>query len=123
MSASVDQYRIVSSQDDPLVGTDIIYEQSEEQPFGSSLQWDVIPGEYFFTKHDVPQVKVSVDGMPALCTGLACDYTYIEGQETITSFSVSGIQVTISGTDLTEPTSVEIGFINCQVLQATASQI
>ena len=115
MSGSVDQFRVVSSQDDPIVGTDLVYEQSEERPFGASLKWDVIPSEYFFTKHDAPQVMVSVDGMPALCTGLHCDYTYVVGPETITAFTVAGIQVTITGTDLTEPTSVEMGYINCEV--------
>ena len=68
-------------------------------------------------------MKVSVDGMPALCTGLHCDYTYIVGQETITEFTVSGKQVTIKGTDLTEPTSVEMGYINCEITSSDQGQI
>ena len=54
MNGPVDQFRIVSSDDDPLEGTDIVYEQHEERAFGDSLKWDVIPSEYFFTKHGEP---------------------------------------------------------------------
>jgi hypothetical protein len=73
----------------PLVGKSISKKQSEVRPYGESLSWDVIPGELFYTREALPQVIVSVDGLPALCTGLACDYTYLVGDALITSFSIA----------------------------------
>jgi hypothetical protein len=66
------------------------------RPYGESLSWDVIPGELFYTRETLSQVIVSVDGLPALCTGLACDYTYLTGDALITGFSISSdTQLTI----------------------------
>ena len=81
----------------------------------------MIPSDYFFTKHDEPQVKVSVDGLPALCTGLKCGYSYIEGQEIITSYSVSGNRLEVRGTDLTEPNKIEMGYIECKNIDFDAN--
>ena len=35
---------------DPLVGVDIVYDSSVVRPFGESLVWHVIPGDYFYTR-------------------------------------------------------------------------
>jgi len=40
------------------------------------------------TDEVLPQVKVSVNGLPAVCKNLTCDYTFIESPYEITSFSV-----------------------------------
>lgn len=80
------------------------------RPFGQSLIWPVIPGDYFYTLETQPQVKVSVDEMPALCTGMACNYIYAEGSSLITGFSISsGTQLTISGSNFDTPVKIEMG--------------
>ena len=55
----------------------IVKNQSIVREFGTSLVWHVVPAEYLFTHETSPQIKVSIDGMPALCTGGACHYNYI----------------------------------------------
>ena len=40
--------------DDPLIGVDIYTEESVVRPFGESLLFQVIPGDYFYTREDSP---------------------------------------------------------------------
>jgi hypothetical protein len=49
-----------------------------------------------------PQVIVEVDGLPAVCKNMSCDYTYIQAVGSITSFSLDSVtnQLTIEGTEL-----------------------
>jgi hypothetical protein len=63
-------------------------EESEFRPFGESILWAVIPGDYFFTREDYPQILVTIDDMPAVCTGLLCDFTYYENPGLVTGFSI-----------------------------------
>lgn len=110
VAASLNQYELKSGIDVPLAGVDIVFDQSIVRPFGESLIWHVIPGDYFYTREILPQTKVTIDELPALCTGMACDYHYFEGESLITGFSIaSGTQLTITGTGLGEPTKVEMG--------------
>jgi hypothetical protein len=88
IEASLGQYELKSGMD-PLVGVDIVFDQSIVRPFAQSLVWDVIPGDYFFTREIQPQVKVTVDNMPALCSGMACNYLYAEGSSIVTGFSIN----------------------------------
>jgi hypothetical protein len=82
--------------------------------FGQSLIWSVIPGEYFYTRETQPQVMVTVDEFPALCTGMACNYRYFEGQSLITGFSISsGTELTITGTNLQTPLKIEMAHLDC----------
>ena len=59
-----------------------------------------VPFEMTRTAHDKPQILVKVDGMPAICTGMNCDFVYEEPTGKITGFSVSGDDVVIWGTGL-----------------------
>jgi len=79
------------------------------RPFGTSLVWQVIPGDYFYTRESKPQVIVQVDDMLAMCTGLACDYDYFEEESVIEGFVKSGLQLTITGQNLGEPNTIEMG--------------
>ena len=52
---ALDQYKLVpvpDYMDDPLVGVDIYTEESVVRPFGESLLFQVIPGDYLFTRED-----------------------------------------------------------------------
>lgn len=125
IAASLDLYSLATTGPDPLVGVNIVYDASIVREFGQSLVWHVIPGDYFYTREVLPQVKVSVDGMPALCTGMQCDYSYSEGTSLITSYTVnhSNNQLTISGSDFGTPTKVEMGYLDCSNIVATVDQI
>jgi len=90
-------------------------------PFGESLYWQVIPGEYFFTRETTPQVIVNVDEMPALCTGLQCDYQYIQGEALITGFQmVSDTELRIEGVNLSTPLRVQFANLECTNVQVTS---
>lgn len=93
---------------DPLIGVDVFTTQSIVVPFGESLVWEVIPFDYFYTRETQPQVIVSVDGMPALCTGFQCGYQYIDGTALITGFELTtATELRIDGANLNAPTRVE----------------
>ena len=63
--------------------------------------------------------------MLAMCTGLACDYDYIEEESVIEGFVKSGLQLTITGQNLGEANTIEMGYINCSniVLASTYDSI
>ena len=86
MDVELGQYQLVSTS---IVGNEVASAGSIVRPYGRTLRWPVIPGEYFYTVESEPQVKVDVEGMPALCTGMACNYLYAEGSSLITGFSIS----------------------------------
>ena len=48
------QYKLHSAQENPLIGVDLIYIESVVRPFGKTLVWDVIPGDYFYTRETRP---------------------------------------------------------------------
>ena len=125
IAATLDLYSLQSGFADPLVGVEVVFDASVVRPFGESLVWHVIPGDYFYTREVLPQVKVDVDGMAALCTGMQCDYSYAEGTSEITDYEVdhASNQLTIFGTDFGTPTKVEMGYLDCGNIVATVNQI
>ena len=77
-----------------------------------------------YTNEAHPQVKVTVDGLPALCTGLACDYEYSEPTGEVTSMVISDLDVTLTGTNLPlDMLSVTLAQTNCGVSSNTETQI
>jgi hypothetical protein len=123
MDQSLAQYELVSSYDDPIVGRDVLYQASEARPFGEALVWHVIPGEYFYTREAIPQVLVTVDEFPALCTSLACDYTYYESAAVITDFDLTSNTLTITGQHLGTPLEVTMGRMECTDVSASLTSI
>ena len=113
MAVELGQYQLVSDFTTPLVGKTVASGGSIVRHYGRALVWPVIPGEYFFTVETEPQVKVDVEGMPALCTGMACNFAYSESTSVIQAFSRSGTALTILGADLETPESVVMGHIEC----------
>jgi len=75
-NADPGQFEIVSSETDPLTGDNIQFTQSTVQPYSTNLFYSPIPFEFFKTYETKPQMIVSVDGLPAVCHNLTCDYTY-----------------------------------------------
>ena len=67
---------------------------------------------------------VTIDDQAALCINLDCDYTYEESSAVVTSMTVDGLEVTITGIDIPlETLEVEIGYTDCAVSSASADQI
>ena len=123
VSAEVGQYRMISSNTDPLVGVDMVNEKSVVRAFGTNLVWQVIPADYFYTRHADPQVVVEIDSMPAVCASTECDYVYYDGTSQITAFELSAQQLTITGINFGTPLKVEMGFVDCSNIEASATSI
>ena len=63
--------------------------------------------------------------MPALCSGMACNYVYADGTSIITGFTydASTLELTIAGSDFVEPDMIEMGRLKCTVYSVTADSI
>jgi hypothetical protein len=105
---------------DPIIGKNLVYSAHERRPFGDVLIWQSIPAEWFFTAHETPQVKMWVDDLPALCAGGNCDFSYEQRQPLITSYTLTGTSLSITGSNLpTAGFTVEMGFVPCVVDSAS----
>ena len=58
---------------------------------------------------------VYVDGTPALCTGMACNFDYIESVSVIDRYEMNeeSKTLTIHGSDFLTPEKIEMGLIEC----------
>lgn len=69
---------------------------------------------------------MTVDGTPAVCASLECDFAYTEPTSEVTEMTVSGSDVTIAGTGLPEGAallSVTIAMTDCAVQTSSAIEI
>lgn len=95
---------------DPLVGNDPTVAWAVTKPFGPNIYYDVIPFEMLRTDEVNPQVIVKVDDIAAVCSGLACDFVYEPSTALITSFTVTGSTIDITGTTLPTADTVHFGY-------------
>jgi hypothetical protein len=90
-----------------------------------NLFYDPVPFEMLKTYETKPQVMVSVDGLPAVCHNLECDYAFVEPVGEITSFTYDEAtkKLVITGTELPYPISeiqsVEFAKSYCTVDNST----
>ena len=67
-------------------------------------------------------MKLWTDDVPALCVGLACDFQYDTPDALITSYTIIGTELRISGEFLPEDiTQIEMAYIGCTVGSATSN--
>jgi hypothetical protein len=72
--------------------------------------------EFLYSDAQSPQVIVDVDGLPALCVNLNCDYAYVAATAEITgtTYDAATKLLTITGTALpTTGVSVHFGGVTC----------
>jgi len=92
--------------------------------YGQSLLFEPIPMEMLYTAATRPQILVEVDGVPAACKNVNCDYLYIAETSSVDSMSISGNDITIQGTNL--PTDIEnviLGDVECGATTSDGSTI
>lgn len=78
--------QIVPSGDYPLSGNyDAAANSEVVQIYGESLFFPVIPLEQLHSDAQTPQITVTIDGTPALCLDLNCDFQYIETPASLTA--------------------------------------
>jgi hypothetical protein len=69
--------RILPGIDEPLSGPDeILYRDQKIVEASDNLYYDIVPFEMLRTVESLPQILVTVDGWPAVCHNLTCDFTY-----------------------------------------------
>jgi hypothetical protein len=90
-----------------LKGLDLKFEQETVREYGKNLLFEPIPFEMLKTYETKPQVIVNVNGLPAVCHNVTCDFTYGPnvGEVTAFTFDAASKKVSITGTDL--PTKAE----------------
>jgi len=101
------QFEIVTSESDPLKGDLITIKSETIVPYNTNLFYEPIPFEFLKTYETKPQLIVEVDGLPAVCHNLTCDFTYTEsvGEVTAFTFDTTSKLLTVTGTNL--PTSID----------------
>lgn len=113
----IDQCTIQSATDSPeneLTGFNVVFSSSTQSDFGSNLFFEPIPMEMLFTSVTKPQVLMTINGLEALCASADCDYEYVAPTSEVTAFTVSGQDVTITGTSLpTSDMTVHFGGATC----------
>jgi len=107
-----------------FVGVNSVIANSEINSRGGNVYYPVLPFDYLFTDETKPQITVTVDGMPALCASLECDYTYEPVGAEVSSMTVTGTSVVITGTSLTSTiSSVTIAGMACDVQTSDATTL
>jgi hypothetical protein len=88
-----------------LTGDNLTISFTTKVPYSSNLFYDPVPFEFLKTYHNTPQLIVSVDGRPAVCHNLTCDFSYTDPVGEVSSFTFDSAtnKVVITGTSL--PTS------------------
>lgn len=58
--------------------------------------------EFLYTDATSPQVLVNIDGLPAVCPNLNCDFAYVQATALITNqaYDINSKVLTVTGTSL-----------------------
>jgi hypothetical protein len=115
------QFEIMSGEETPMA-EHVFFLAETIVDYGTNIMYDAIPFELIYTDEVLPQVIVTVDGLPAVCKNLTCDFTYIESPYEIESFSIDGDEhvLTIEGTSLPEEIkSVRFTNVDCEGMEVS----
>ena len=87
-----------------------VFDSTTFREFGKSLWFEPVPLEMLYTPAEEPQVRVKVNGLPAVCPSNNCGYSYIEaGEQSISAISLSGTALTIEGSEFSQQQSCNSG--------------
>jgi hypothetical protein len=97
-----------------------------KRAYGQSLFFETIPLEMLHTDAQTPQITVTIDGMPALCIDLSCDFTYIQSDSMMSTQSIDDSDLfTITGSLLPDASSdrIRLGPVGCTPQSLAADTI
>lgn len=115
--------KLVTDSTNPIVGgTNIEFKSEIVRPYGQSLMFEPVGLEFLFSDAQSPQVLVDVDGLPALCVNLNCNYAYIAATAQITgqTYNEATKEIVVTGTAL-PTTGVTLNFGGAQCVNSTPS--
>lgn len=107
---------IESDSANPITGDTPKFISETQRAYGTSLMFEPVGLEFLYTDAKSPQVMVDIDGLPAVCPNLNCDYAYVRATEQITSqtYNSSTRVLTVVGTGLpTSGVSISFGGASC----------
>lgn len=119
------QFTIVPSEAEPLTADNLTISQNTTVPYSSNLFYEPIPFEMLKTYETEPQVIVSVDGLPAVCHNLTCNFTYVDAAGSVTGFTYDTTtrRLALAGTDfptnVSDIRSIEFAKTSCVLDSAT----
>ena len=87
-TTNLNQFTIIDWEGKPLEGVGLEYHEFDLKQRGPGIMYEAIPFEMIRTAHTNPQILVTIDDLPAICTGI-CDYTYEISNSLITDMSVN----------------------------------
>lgn len=114
---------LVTDTTNPIVGGNNIQFKSEViRAYGQSLMFEPVGLEFLYSDAQTPQVLVNVDGLPALCVNLNCDYAYKTpvAQITAQSYNEATKELVVTGTSL-PTTGVTLNFGGAHCIASTPS--
>ena len=101
----------------PIVGQNVVFEVETIREFGESLFFEPVPQEMLVTAATRPQVRVDIDGVPAACRNLNCDYLYVTPAAEVTAIAYDSVNQVLSVTGVNLPTtdlkSLSLGDVVC----------
>lgn len=102
LNYDVKNLEVIPSEIEPITGTNLTFNVTTTRNYSSNLFYQPIPFEMLKTYETRPQLLVEVNGLPAACHNLTCDFSYIENKGSITSFEFTEAtkKLVITGTDL-----------------------
>lgn len=101
---------------DPIVGDTPIFISETHRAYGTGIMFEPVGLEFLYTDATSPQVLVNIDGLPAVCPNLNCDYAYVTATALITNqaYDTSTRLLTVTGTSLpTADLIVSFGGVKC----------
>lgn len=109
----------------PLVGQNLVLTSETLHEYGQNLFFEPIPQEFMVTPAMAPQVLVEIDGVPAACASLNCDYLYANSVAEITAISLTGLDLSITGTGFVdaELIDVRLGEVSCGPTTPTSATL
>lgn len=129
-NANPGQYEIVDTELNELKGdpdAPLTFIKETLIDYGKNVFYDAIPFETLRTFETNPQVIVTVDGLPAVCHNLNCDFNYVvsPGEVTAFTFDETTKVLTITGTKLPVGENlekIEFSLSSCTVDAAASSE-
>lgn len=122
-NAAPGQFELITGVNDPLQGEELTYPIEVVRAYSSNIFYENVPFEFLYTAEQMPQVEVMVNGVPAVCSGLECGFGYFTSSYEVTDVSLSGLDLTITGTLPTSVNSIEFGNVDCDDIVSDGSTI
>jgi hypothetical protein len=114
MTKDMPQCYITTGINSPMAGENVAFGATTLAEFGENLIFEPIPQEMIYTAATRPQILVNVEGISAACANFNCDYLYVDSTALVTSQSLSGKDLTITGTNLpVNLINVRLGDVGC----------